>query len=152
EAVYCLGDVIGYGPDPRDCLERVMKFSLTLLGNHDQAALFDPTNFNPSAERAAYWTRSQIDAPVPTRRAADRRWEFLGECPTRHREGPYLYVHGSPRRPLDEYIFPEDVYNERKIVPLLKAVERYCFHGHTHLAGVITEGLEFLAPDEIDHA
>ena len=47
EGVYCLGDVIGYGPNPRECIDLVMECKLVLLGNHDQGALFDPDGFNP---------------------------------------------------------------------------------------------------------
>ena len=50
--VFCLGDVVGYGPDPCACLDRVMKCDACILGNHDQGALFDPEGFNSGAERA----------------------------------------------------------------------------------------------------
>jgi predicted phosphodiesterase len=151
EGVYCLGDVIGYGPNPRECLDLVMKrCPVTVLGNHDQAVLFDPDNFNPTAERATYWTRSRLEAPLPSRRAADERWEFLGERPLKHREGDVLYVHGSPRNPLNEYIFPEDIYKSGKMEALFRLVERTCFHGHTHVAGIFTESLDFLSPEDVD--
>ena len=55
--IYCLGDIIGYGPNPRECLDLVAQCKLVLLGNHDQAAMFDPKDFNPVAERATFWTR-----------------------------------------------------------------------------------------------
>jgi diadenosine tetraphosphatase ApaH/serine/threonine PP2A family protein phosphatase len=148
--IYCLGDVVGYGPNPRECLDLVMKCKLTILGNHDQGAVFDPPGFNPTAERAIMWTREQLDTPIPTRQARDLRWEFLAECPRRHREGTTLYVHGSPRNPLNEYIFPEDVYTAEKMESLFKLVERHCFHGHTHIAGIITESLEYLGPEDLE--
>ncbi len=148
---YCLGDVVGYGPNPRECLEQAMGFAITILGNHDQAALFDPKDFNPTAERATYWTRDQIDAPVRNRQAADRRWEFLSELPTTHRIGDVQLVHGSPANPLHEYVFPEDVYNQRKMDRIFGLIKRYCFVGHTHVPGVFTEPHAFYSPDEIDH-
>ncbi len=150
EEVYCLGDTVGYGPNPRECLELVMSCKICLLGNHDQAALFDPTNFNEKAERAILWTRAQLEAPVPNRAAMERRWEFLAEMPRTHREGEYLYVHGSPRNPVNEYIFPEDVYNDRKMSAIFRLVERYCFQGHTHVPGIFTESCAFLSPEEVD--
>ena len=73
DVFYCLGDTVGYGPNPRECLELAMAFEVNLLGNHDQAVLFDPPDFNPSAERSVFWTRKEIDAPVKNRQAADRR-------------------------------------------------------------------------------
>jgi diadenosine tetraphosphatase ApaH/serine/threonine PP2A family protein phosphatase len=149
--IYCLGDIVGYGPNPRECLELAMEFQLTLLGNHDQGAMFDPKDFNPTAERATFWTRDQIDAPVRNRQAADRRWEFLAELPLTHREGNVLYVHGSPANPLHEYTFPEDIYNPRKMTRLFSLVNRTCFQGHSHIPGIYTEDLQFYAPDEIGY-
>ena len=64
---------------------------------------------------------------------------------------PFLFVHGSPRNPLSEYIFPEDIYNHRKMERLFQLVDRYCFQGHTHVPGVFTEGFQFFAPEEIDY-
>jgi diadenosine tetraphosphatase ApaH/serine/threonine PP2A family protein phosphatase len=151
EAIYCLGDVIGYGPNPRECLDRIMRACpVVLMGNHDQAVLFDPMNFNPVAERATMWTREQLDRPVPNRGAADARWEFLSARPLKHRDGDFLLVHGSPRNPLNEYIFPEDIYSEAKMRSIFAQVPRYMFQGHTHVPGIFTESLEFYSPDEID--
>ncbi|MBW3599723.1 MAG: metallophosphoesterase, partial [Planctomycetes bacterium] len=75
---YCLGDVIGYGPNPRECLDQAMKLPVVILGNHDQAALIDPEGFNPVALQAVYWTRDQLDrGGSPS--TINRRWDFLGE-------------------------------------------------------------------------
>src|SRR5213076_3122671 len=62
--IYCLGDIIGYGPNPRECIDLVMSCPVVLLGNHDQGAMFDPEGFNPPAERAIFWTRSQLESPT----------------------------------------------------------------------------------------
>jgi diadenosine tetraphosphatase ApaH/serine/threonine PP2A family protein phosphatase len=148
---YCLGDIIGYGPNPRECIDRVMETCrITLLGNHDQGAMFDPDGFNIGAERAIFWTREQLESPYD-RANNERRWEFLGELPRTHRCDPFLFVHGSPRNPLSEYVFPEDIYNHRKMERLFQLVERYCFQGHTHVPGVFTESYQFYAPEEIDN-
>jgi diadenosine tetraphosphatase ApaH/serine/threonine PP2A family protein phosphatase len=120
------------------------------LGNHDQGAMFDPDGFNIGAERAIFWTRSQLESPTD-RDQNERRWEFLGELPRSYRVGPFLFVHGSPRNPLSEYIFPEDIYNHRKMERLFQLVERYCFQGHTHVPGIFTESFQFFAPEEIDN-
>lgn len=149
--IFCLGDVIGYGPNPRECIDRVMaSCKITLLGNHDQGAMFDPDGFNIGAERAIFWTREQLENSSD-RENNERRWEFLGELPRTFREDPFLFVHGSPRNPLSEYIFPEDIYNHRKMERLFQLVDRYCFQGHTHVPGVFTEGFQFYAPEEIDN-
>ena len=62
----------------------------------------------------------------------------------------YLYVHGSARNPLNEYVFPEDVYNQKKMEKIFSLIERCCFQGHTHVPGIFTESCRYLSPDEID--
>jgi len=148
EEIYCLGDIVGYGPNPRECIDLVMQCNACLLGNHDQGALFDPEGFNSGAERAIFWTRKMLETGDPA--GNERRWEFLGELPRMIREGDYLYVHGSARNPLNEYVFPEDIHNQRKMERIFSLVDKYCFQGHTHIPGVFTEDLNFLAPEDID--
>ena len=150
--IYCLGDVIGYGPNPRECIDLIMNCKVVLLGNHDQGALFDPDGFNRAAEMAIMWTRQQLELPTEARGAQAKRWEFLAERPRTHRENGYLFVHGSARNPLNEYVFPEDIYNQRKMERIFTLVERYCFQGHTHVPGVFTEDLQFLTPDDVNGA
>lgn len=147
--IYCLGDIIGYGPNPRECIDRVMDVcKASLLGNHDQGALFDPEGFNPGAERAIFWTRDQLEKGDP--KGNERRWEFLGELPRTIREGKFLFVHGSARNPLNEYVFPEDIYHQRKMERIFALVDQYCFQGHTHVPGVFTESLKFFRPEDLD--
>jgi len=152
DELFCLGDVIGYGPNPRECIDKVVDFDLCILGNHDQGALFDPEGFSSGAERAIFWTREQIEMVDEDPAAAAqnrRRLIFLGELPRTHRDGAKLYVHGSARSPLNEYVFPEDVYNTRKIEKIFTLVERHCFQGHTHVPGVFTHDCRFLSPPDI---
>lgn len=149
--ITCLGDIIGYGPNPCECIDRVMESCrLCLMGNHDQGALFDPDGFNIGAEKAIFWTRSQLENPRD-RANNERRWDFLSDLPRTHKFDSFLFVHGSPRNPLSEYVFPEDIYNHRKMERLFQLVEKYCFQGHTHVPGIFTEGYQFYPPDEIDH-
>lgn len=152
QRIYCLGDVVGYGPDPGRCLDRIMDAcDVVILGNHDQAALFDPDGFNPVALQAIYWTRDQLEKRAGGPEQTERRWDFLGNMPRSLREGPFLYTHGSPREPTNEYVFPEDVYNQRKMDALFDRVERYSFQGHTHIPGVFTASGEFITPEECDY-
>ena len=121
DQIVCLGDIIGYGPDPIRCLDLVMQHcELTILGNHDQAAIFDPDGFNPVAMRAIFWTREQLEKEVGVQ--ADARWDFLGELPRRHDEGQFLYVHGSPRDPTNEYVFPEHIYEKNRMEALMNVM------------------------------
>jgi diadenosine tetraphosphatase ApaH/serine/threonine PP2A family protein phosphatase len=151
DEIICLGDIIGYGPNPRECIDLVMEnCKLSLLGNHDQGALYDPDGFNIGAEKAIFWTREQLESPFD-RVNNNKRWEFLNELPRTHQINGFKFVHGSPRNPLSEYVFPEDIYNHRKMERLFQLIERYCFQGHTHVPGVFTESFQFFSPEEIDN-
>ena len=147
--IYCLGDIIGYGPNPCECLDRVIEnCSVCLLGNHDQGALFDPEGFNSGAERAIFWTRDQLESGGGSPAQIDRRWDFLGALPRVQRDEPWLYVHGSARNPVNEYVFPEDIYNQKKMEKLFSLIPHGCFQGHTHVPGVFTESRSFMTPEE----
>ncbi len=145
--IFCLGDVIGYGPNPRECIDICRGFELTLLGNHDNGSLFDPEGFSSGAERAIFWTRAQLEDT--SQKDAQARWDFLAGLPRTHRMGDIMFVHGSPRSPLNEYVFPEDIYNQRKIERIFGFIQKYCFQGHTHVPGVFTENFRFYSPSEI---
>jgi predicted phosphodiesterase len=150
DEIYCLGDIVGYGPNPRECIDLVMKCKLCLLGNHDQGALFDPEGFNSGAERAIFWTRSQLEEAGGNSSDRHRRWDFLGELPRNCQEGDLLFVHGSARNPLNEYVFPEDIYNKRKLEKIFALIRHHAFQGHTHVPGVFTESFNFFSPEELD--
>ena len=146
DQMVCLGDVIGYGPDPVECIDLVRRHcEWTLLGNHDFASIYEPTNFNAVAARAVFWTRSEAfeggwlkrrlaaleaareageltdDAFTEARGAelrADReRDDFMHSIyPRRTLLGRYVCVHASPSRPVNEYLFSADVLQgERKL-------------------------------------
>jgi len=160
KAIYCLGDVIGYGPDPGECLDLIIeKTKWCVLGNHDYAAFYEPTNFNYAAEQASFWTREVLETQEE-KEVRDRRWGFLGELPMRQRLETKLganaaimdFVHASPRRPVNEYIFPDDVYtNPLKVRLLFERVEHICFVGHTHMPGVFLDEPDFYLPDELNN-
>jgi diadenosine tetraphosphatase ApaH/serine/threonine PP2A family protein phosphatase len=156
EAVYCLGDTIGYGPDPRACLDLAMAWRVVLLGNHDEAALLGPEGFTPAAARAALWTQSQLAADEPDRQARERRLAFLAGLPRRREEGDLLFVHGSARDPVHEYVYPEDCLDLGKMEGVFALVGRYCFQGHTHVPGVFAEQVPgepalFRGPEALGH-
>ncbi len=150
--IYCLGDIVGYGPNPCECLDKIIdNCRVTIMGNHDQATLFDPDGFNPVALQAVYWTREQLENAAGSPAKVNRRWDFLGELPRTHSEDDSVFVHGSPREPTNEYVFPEDVYNLRKMEAVFGRIDRYCFAGHTHIPGVFTHEREFLTPDDVSY-
>jgi len=160
KTIYCLGDVIGYGPNPRECLDLIIERTRwCVLGNHDYAVFYEPTNFNYGAEQASFWTRFSLEAEQQAS-SRDRRWSFLGELPMRKTLKTKLgtnaaiidFVHASPRKPINEYIFPDDVYtNPLKVRLLFERVRHICFVGHTHLPGVFLDEPDFYAPDELNN-
>ncbi|MHC4562340.1 MAG: metallophosphoesterase family protein [Planctomycetota bacterium] len=158
ERIICLGDIIGYGPEPRECLDLVRRSAMvTLMGNHDFAVLYEPENFNVGAEAAAFWTREQLETE-PDATLREDRWEFLGSLNIKHvvhdeslGVGEMAFVHASPRRPVNEYVFPDDVYNNAsKLQGLFERFEHLCFVGHTHVPGVFVDTPDFYTPDELE--
>ncbi|MCK4753040.1 MAG: metallophosphoesterase family protein [Planctomycetes bacterium] len=158
KTIYCLGDVVGYGPNPKECLDLIIeKTKWCVLGNHDYAVFYEPSNFNYGAEQASFWTREIMEAETDKRRS-DRRWKFLGGLPMRQTLKTKLgastavvdFVHASPRKPVNEYIFPDDVYtNPAKVRVMFERVKHICFVGHTHLPGVFLNEPDFYLPDEL---
>lgn len=156
EQIICLGDIVGYGPEPLECVDLVRRHcKWSLMGNHDFAVLYEPTNFNAGAESAAFWTRDQFDRETDAKLRADR-YDFLGRLKVRIVEtlpempGPVLAVHGSPRRPINEYIFPDDVNNAPdKMEAIFDRVANTAIVGHTHVPGVFTSEPDFYPPDEL---
>ena len=147
QRIVCLGDVIGYGPHPEMCLDRVAEMDFCILGNHDSSALFDPEGFNRAAESAIFWTRNRIQHSDDGGESARRRMQFICQLPRMVVEDDVWFVHGSPRAPTNEYVFPEDAQNPKKLDKLFGVVRRLCFQGHTHVPGVFTTGGQFLTPD-----
>lgn len=160
KTVYCLGDVVGYGPNPGECLDLVIERTRwCVLGNHDYAVFYEPTNFNYAAEQVSFWTREVLESDK-SNEACKRRWHFLGTLPMRRilrtRMGGRVvtidFVHASPRRPINEYIFPDDVYtNPVKVRVMFDRVSHICFVGHTHVPGVFLNEPDFYMPDELNN-
>lgn len=153
DRIVSLGDVVGYGPDPAECVDLVAeRCEWSLLGNHDYAVLYEPTNFNAAAERAAFWTRAQLE-PNPKWDSAvvERRWNFLGRMRVRLVEGEFLAVHGSPRKPVNEYIFPDDMsQSPAKLASIFSKIDHACLVGHTHVPGVFADDPEFFYVEDMD--
>jgi diadenosine tetraphosphatase ApaH/serine/threonine PP2A family protein phosphatase len=122
--LYCLGDVVGYGADPNECL-RLMKddANLILAGNHDLAVagVISSADFNPIAQTAVEWTRRALDEEELT---------TLSNLPLVYIDGDYCFAHATPIDPMSfGYIRTlEDVAD------VLSSIgQRFCFVGHTHL-------------------
>ncbi len=123
DKVWCLGDVVGYGPDPNECVERLRGLPhVCVVGNHDWATLgkMDTEDFNPAAKRACHWTREQLS---PSNR------EYLEALPKSLVEEDFTLVHGSPRQPIWEYILDSSVAQAN----FEYFDTRFCLAGHTHV-------------------
>jgi diadenosine tetraphosphatase ApaH/serine/threonine PP2A family protein phosphatase len=123
DEVWCLGDVVGYGPDPNGCVDLLRSLPhLCVAGNHDWATLgkLDLRDFNPDAREANLWNRQQL---TPENLA------YLDGLPeTFLEEGRFSLVHGSPRYPIWEYI----IYPATAEVNFEYMSTLYCLVGHTH--------------------
>lgn len=152
DEILCLGDVIGYGANPRECLQWAMeRCRINVLGNHEQAAMYYPEGFNPKARAALEWTRAQLNDGEAPREENWKLWGFLGNLPTRVEEGDTLYCHGSPRDPLREYVLPRDARIPEKIEAIFAAIPgTLAFIGHSHVPGVFLEDGTFLSPRSLE--
>lgn len=124
DSIWCLGDVVGYGPDPNDCIDllRTLPNLVCLRGNHDAAALgqIDLEAFNREARLSARWMRSILTADSML---------FLQSLEEKLILGDVTLAHGSPRNPVWEYLL--DTYTATANFNYFQT--RFSFVGHTHL-------------------
>ena len=123
DMIWCLGDLVGYGPDPNECVGRVQDYEhICVAGNHDWAALgrLSLDQFNLDARLANTWTHERMTRATR---------QYLETLPTVLEQDGFTLVHGSPREPIWEYIL--DV--EQAEVNLGYFVTPLCLVGHTHI-------------------
>jgi predicted phosphodiesterase len=149
--VYCLGDIVGYGPDPGPVIEIVrQRCSMVLRGNHDEALFRGADDFNPIARQALEANRELI-RPGFLKPAIRRLWwMYLRDLRESEQQGDFLFVHGSPRDPIREYVMKADVmFSANKLEEIFRLIPRYAFGGHTHQPGVFLEGDGHRTPEEV---
>jgi diadenosine tetraphosphatase ApaH/serine/threonine PP2A family protein phosphatase len=152
DRIFCLGDIIGYGPEPRQTLLTVMqRAEFSLLGNHEHGAMFYASDFNPKARAAIDWTRDQLNRKDRPRDENMRMWNYLDGMQKEFREGEILCVHGSPRDPVREYLVPRDAADKPKMDECFQLMgkARICFVGHSHVPGIYPKSGGFLTPAEL---
>lgn len=124
DSIWCLGDLVGYGPDPNECIELIRSYpdSICLLGNHDAAALgqINLETFNREARLSAHWMKTALNT---------RSLEYLSGLPEKVIVEGVTLVHGSPRNPVWEYLL--DTYIAAANFSHFDTLA--CFVGHTHL-------------------
>jgi predicted phosphodiesterase len=153
DELICLGDFVGYGPNPKECIDLAVGFSIALRGNHEHALLteFESSNFNVRARSSIDWTREQLNPLAGNREDNLRRWDFLDSLEMTHEDDEVLYVHGTPRDPVAEYLYPRDIYRPQKLRAIFDMVKWLCFCGHTHVPGVWTQDMIYLTPAEVNY-
>ena len=121
--IWCLGDLVGYGPNPNECVDVIKGYShVAVAGNHDWVASGrrSAAGFNPHAAFAAQWTAAQLSAEAR---------EYVLALPETAVEQDFTFAHGSPRAPTREYLF--QAAEARRNFSHFST--RYCLVGHTHL-------------------
>ena len=144
DAIGCLGDTVGYGPQPRECLKIVRETcQFVLMGNHEHAVLHGAEHFTPLARQAIEWTAEQLNDPEIIR--------YLSTLKPQLQRGPALFVHGSARDPLFEYVREADSpwMFHRLIQTLQEDFKGFhvCFVGHNHRAFLGTD-LGYIFPHD----
>ncbi|HVY61361.1 MAG TPA: metallophosphoesterase family protein, partial [Planctomycetota bacterium] len=134
--IYCLGDIIGYGPSPREVADIVQAVSAeTVKGNHEDLVIRRaPKNVHESALAAAEWTRKKLIPGGPGAPERKReRWEWLKALPLNEDLGEILLAHGMPA---DSFAYVLGVGDALKVFQKQMGGARMCFIGHTHVPGL----------------
>jgi len=122
EEIWCLGDVVGYGPNPHECVHLLQQHRhVCVAGNHDWAAIgrIDTSHFNPEAASACHWNAEQLTAEDIA---------YLGHLPLTLTRNSFTLVHGSPREPIWEYLLT----TESALINFDHFDTRFCLIGHSH--------------------
>lgn len=144
--ICCLGDLIGYGPNPREIIKAARKWDFVLRGNHEDALLYIAMDFSNDAADAIDWTRSELNSENYPKEENHVIWNYIGDLPDIREEGDIMYVHASPRNHTKEYVRARDVVEKGKMTEIFSMIKRLCFYGHTHEPGVFTEDMKFYTP------
>lgn len=141
----CLGDVVGYGPEPEFCVDLVRGHARwCLMGNHDEALFRDASDFNSHARGAIEFTRRRMQPSWYSSGEKKARWKWLKGLPLEVKEGRFHFVHGSPRDPIREYVLSTDgILNPEKLRAVFDSFEGIAVGGHTHHPGLYDEDLRF---------
>ena len=140
QEIYCLGDVIGYGPNPNELLKLTEKFNFTILGNHDEAVLNGKglDKFNPIATEAVLWTRDVISSPAVSPELSAKNKNCLISMKKQVKKDRFLFAHGSAHSNMEYIMEYRDALKSFKYMKQSKI--DVCFVGHSHRPGVFIEG------------
>ena len=143
--IICLGDIVGYGVDFETCIDIISeRCDVVLCGNHDEAVIQGPVDFNPVARDVINYTRSVMKPALISSARKRFRWNFLKGLVQNHTEGRFTFFHGSPRDPVKEYVLRTDVvFAPEKLRDIFERIQGICFVGHTHQPGAIIDEMNF---------
>ena len=150
--IVCLGDVIGYGPNPRECIGIVRNARFSLMGNHEEAVMFYGEDFNPKARASLEWTKDQLNSREYDKTENYDLWNFLGTMQQVVEDEDVMYTHGSPRVPTREYVVPADSRNTEKMAGIFDLIKKVCFIGHSHIPHIYTSDMKHASPDALGGA
>ena len=129
DEVWCLGDTVGYGPDPGECIDLLIEHNyVSVVGNHDLAAAgtISTDDFNTHARIAADWTAARLTPDHAT---------LLRSLPEVLRRESFTMVHGSLRFPVLEYL----VSIEAAMGTFQLLETSFCLVGHSHVPFICRE-------------
>ncbi|MCI0706682.1 MAG: metallophosphatase family protein [Ignavibacteriae bacterium] len=137
----CLGDIVGYGANPSECLALVQKrCSVVIMGNHDRAAVdvSHAENFTSNARRAIQWTNNML---------SKEEKRYLQSLPYVAELDHLLLVHGSPYEP-EEFHYVLSLFDAMSAMKHF--TQRLCFIGHSHVPGIFSENgrVETITPND----
>ncbi len=156
-SIACLGDIVGYGPDPGPVIDIVRRrCHVAVVGNHDWAARHGELQFlfNVVARAAIDYTRDVLEPKPHASTRALARWRYLKQLPTVVVEESLSFVHGSLRKPLMEYCFGDRhaLWDPAQLDALFPRVLWICFAGHTHFPAVIRDNQTCWYPTDSESA
>ena len=140
----CLGDLVGYGGNPNECVEMIKSISdICILGNHDSVAIENehPENFNPYALKVMDWTRNVLTS---------ESLDYLKSLPYQIEMDDCLFVHSSPKSPAD-WCYVSSLDDAVDAFEFFK--QQACFIGHTHCPNIIVKesGQSFKVLEESEY-
>jgi predicted phosphodiesterase len=127
--IWCLGDIVGYGPDPHRCIELLRRYKhVCVAGNHDWAAIgkVSTSYFNPLAATACQWTAQQL---------SPKDIKYLGNLPLTLEKESFTLVHGSPIEPIWEYVISTTI--AAKNFDFFNSP--FCLVGHSHVPAIFKD-------------
>jgi len=123
DEIWCLGDIVGYGPEPHACIKLLQQYkNVSVAGNHDYAAIgrIDISSLNTDAAIACRWTARQLTSEDV---------DYLQSLAVKLTQGNFTLVHGSPRQPLRQYLISAVDANDN----FSYFDTKFCLVGHSHV-------------------